>query len=206
MSEPTLKESPIHTLAITGGIGSGKSYIATMLTECYGIPVYNCDKEAKRLNHESPEIRKKLKALVGDEVYSTDGELQKKVLADYLFKNEENAQRINAITHPAVASDFKQWTLQRQAEGHHIVAMECAILFESGFDRLVDTVINVYAPTSICIERATKRDGVDAEAIKRRIAMQMSNEERNQRSQFTILNDGTELKQQLDAIIKKLNA
>ncbi len=199
----TASQSPLK-LAVTGGIGSGKSYVCELLTTHFGIPVYNCDAEAKRLNVESNEIRQKLIALVGKEVYAPNGELQRKVLADYLFKSEENAQRINAITHPVVADDFRQWTQKQKEKGHKLVAMECAILFESGFDKLANVVLNVNAPVELCIERATRRDNANAEAIKRRIALQMSNEERNMRADFTIVNDGNELIPQLQTIVNKL--
>lgn len=199
------------TLGITGGIGSGKSYVSHLLTEHFGIPVYNCDAEAKRLNVESEEIRQQLMALVGPEVYGADGSLQRKVLADFLFASAENAALVNAITHPVVARDFREWVSRHslsdtgKAKEAAIVAMECAILFESGFDALVDVVINVSAPTQLCIERATVRDKSSAEAIRRRIALQMSDDERRLRAHYTIENDGRDLIPQIQQLLQDLH-
>ncbi len=118
-------------IGITGGIGSGKSYVAHLLASRFGVPVYDCDREAKRLNVDSTRIREALTLLVGPTVYAADGSLCRKVLADYLFSSADNARKVNAIVHPVVADDFLQW-----AKDKRLVAIESAILFESGFDRL----------------------------------------------------------------------
>lgn len=191
-------------VAITGGIGSGKSYVSQLISKQYGIPVYNCDNEAKRLNNESEEIRQKITELVGADAYDANGILQKQVLAQYLFANTQNAKRINDIIHPVVARDFEEWG-SRQAQEAGIVAMECAILFESGFDKLVDYTICVSAPQQLCLERAMQRDKTDAEAISRRMKQQLSDKTRSQKSDFVILNDGRELQPQIESIIKQLN-
>lgn len=193
-------------IGITGGIGSGKSYIADILRHEYGIPVYDCDREAKRLNVESATIREGLVSTVGEQVYNSDGSLNRQHLAAYLFNNKDNAARINAIIHPVVADDFQGWA-NGKSKGNDataIVAMESAILFESGFDRLVDSTIAVVAPTELCIERACRRDNADAEAIRRRIAMQMTNDERMRLADFTITNDGSDVRAQLDKILSIL--
>jgi dephospho-CoA kinase len=156
-------------IAITGGIGSGKSYIAQQMTELLGIPVYDSDANAKRLNEESPIIRQGLIEIVGDEVYDSKGKLNKALLASYLFANAENAARINALIHPIVKQDFLQWA---ESQNSQIVAIETAILKESGIDQIVDKVIRVDAPIELRIERAIKRDGATKEQILRRIAQQ----------------------------------
>ena len=97
------------TLGITGGIGGGKSYVSTLLQQQFGIPVYDCDAEAKRLTATNEEIRQKLIALVGPEVFE-NGELNKPLLAEYLFADVENASQVNAIIHPVVLEDFVKWS------------------------------------------------------------------------------------------------
>lgn len=156
-------------IAITGGIGSGKSYIAQQMTELLGIPVYDSDANAKRLNEESPIIRQGLIEIVGAGVYDHQGKLNKALLASYLFANAENAARINALIHPIVKQDFLQWA---ESQNSQIVAIETAILKESGIDQIVDKVIRVDAPIELRIERAIKRDGATKEQILRRIAQQ----------------------------------
>ena len=95
------------SIAITGGIGSGKSYVSALLQE-QGIPIYNADDEAKKLMLSDEGIREDLVALLGTDVYR-DGELNKAMLASYLFANSENAARINGIVHPRVKADFCRW-------------------------------------------------------------------------------------------------
>ena len=126
-------------IGITGGIGSGKSYVSHLLEKA-GIPVYDTDTEAKKLTLSHPRIREGLLALLGEEVYKADGSLNKPVLASYLFASAENAGRVNRIIHPCVHEDFQQWADRQAASGTEVVAMESAILFESGFHAIVDYV------------------------------------------------------------------
>lgn len=188
-------------IGITGGIGSGKTYVCQLLKQ-RGIPVYHCDDEAKRLMTESSVIRKKLCKLIGNEAYNGQ-ELNKPLIAQYLFACEDHANNINAIVHPVVRQDFLQWTKEQNS---HIVAQECALLFESGFQDTVDFTIEVYAPQSLRIQRATQRDHVAPEHILARMAQQMDEEEKRRRADFCILNDGTtDLDAQLDLFLAQLN-
>jgi dephospho-CoA kinase len=188
-------------IGITGGIGSGKTYVCQLLKQ-RGIPVYHCDDEAKRLMAESPVIRKKLCKLIGQDAYKGQ-ELNKPFIAQYLFANDDHAKCVNAIVHPVVRQDFLQWTKQQDS---HIVAQECALLFESGFQDMVDFTIEVYAPQPLRIQRATQRDHVAQEQILARMAQQMNEEEKRQRADFCILNDGTtDLDAQLDLLLTQLN-
>ena len=92
--------SPHLRIALTGGIGSGKSFVAQRL-RARGIEVFDCDASAKRLLRSSEPLMERLRQLVGDHLYA-DGRLQKQVLAAYLLASDENKQRINALVHPAV--------------------------------------------------------------------------------------------------------
>jgi dephospho-CoA kinase len=175
-------------IGITGGIGSGKSYVAHLL-EKKGIPLYDTDREAKRLTVTHPQIREKLSDLLGAEVYHTDGTLNKPLVAGYLFSSPEHAEHINQIIHPCVYDDFQLWA-DRQAEaGAEVVAMESAILFESGFQTAVDYVVMVYAPLDLRIKRAMLRDSASEEQIKARISAQMDDEEKRRRADYVLFND-----------------
>lgn len=189
------------SIAITGGIGSGKSYVSVLL-QAAGIPVYNTDNEAKRLMLSDEGIRQDLIALLGEGVY-TDGTLNKPMLASYLFAGPENAARINAIVHPRVKADFRRW--MEEQEGQEIVGLECAILFEAGFADTVDAVVTVYAPQALRVERAMKRDGATEAQIRARIAAQMDDEEKCRLSDYIIYNDGSiSLENQLSALVAQL--
>ena len=182
-------------IAVTGGIGSGKSYVCRQLAE-RGIRVYDCDAAAKRLMRTSAVLQEKLKELVGAEVYH-DGQLVKPVMAEFLLASDENQKAVNSIVHPAVAEDFRasdyDW-------------MECAILFESGFDHLVDSVICVTAPEEVRIQRVMSRDGLSRERALEWLAKQFPQEEVLRRSDYEIVNDGLkDIGQQIDSIIQQIN-
>ena len=192
-------------LGITGGIGSGKSYISRLLTKHFGIPVYDCDSQAKRLNDEDPTIRQQLIALVGPHVYAPSGHLQKEALANYLFADAQHAARVNAIIHPAVMADLRNWASQQQSR---VVAVESAILYESGFNNAVDYVLFVDAPSEIRLRRAMQRDSAQRPQIEARMAQQHTCENLS-RADFVIENDGAtndqQLVCQLAQIINKVN-
>lgn len=188
-------------IAITGGIGSGKSYVSRLLEDMH-IPVYNADNEAKRLTVSDGEIRKELTALLGDAVYR-DGELNKPLLASYLFSDPAHVFQINSIIHPRVREDFAAWT--KRQEGCEIVGMESAILYEAGFQNTVDAVVMVYAPVDLRIRRAMHRDGAGEEQVRARMAAQMDDEEKRRLARFTIVNDGVQpLMPQLNRLIEHL--
>lgn len=169
-------------IAITGGIGSGKSYVCRIL-EKQGIRVYDCDDEAKRLMRTDARLQAGLKKLVGDQVYSAEGVLQKPVLAQFLLAGEANKQAVNDVVHPAVARDFEQSSYEW---------MESAILFDSGFYRRIhlDFVVCVTAPVPVRIQRIMQRDHIPAEKAQQWIDAVMPQEELAARSDFEIVNDG----------------
>lgn len=188
-------------IGITGGIGSGKTYVCQLLQQ-RGIPIYQCDDEAKRLMTESPLIRRRITQLLGTEAYTSSG-LNKPLIARYLFADPSHGERINRIVHPVVRQDFLQWTEQQQDAP--IVVQECALLFESGFQDTVDVTVEVYAPLHLRLQRAVLRDQATPEQIQARMAQQMDEEEKRQRADFCILNDGTtDLDAQLDQLLKQI--
>lgn len=183
-------------VAITGGIGSGKSYVCRRL-ERHGIRVYDCDTAAKRLMRDSDELREALRQLVGDEVY-VGNVLQKPVMARFLLKSEANKQAVNDVVHPAVARDFEE-------SGY--TWLESAILFDSGFDMRTrfDYIICVTAPLEVRIRRVMKRDGISRQQALDWIQRQLPQDEVRARSDFEIVNDGkANIEKQIETIIKQI--
>ena len=166
-------------IGITGGIGSGKSYVCQRL-KAHGIDVYDCDAAAKRLIRTSTTIRQQLTALIGPEVYIGD-QLDKSVMTRFLLESEANAKAIDQIVHPAVFRDFEESGMEW---------MESAILYESGINQLVDRVIVVTAPEEIRIQRVMQRDGISREKTLQWIQRQWPQEEVRQRADYEIINDG----------------
>lgn len=184
-------------VAITGGIGSGKSYVCRLLAK-RGIRVYDCDAAAKRLMREDVQLQQALSELVGSAVYS-DSILQKAVLAKFLLASENNKQAVNNIVHPAVAQDF-------MTSGY--AWLESAILFESKFNERVpfDFIVCVSAPLEVRIRRIMSRDGISREEALDWINRQMAQEAVAERSDYVIENDGRkDLEQQIEALLKQIN-
>ena len=173
--------------AITGGIGSGKSFYCRQL-EAAGFPIFYCDDEAKRIIRTSDVVRRELCALVGNAVYDAEGRLQKPVLAAYICRGKEFAEKVDAIVHPRVAEAFRMWAVE-QAKTHEHVFMECALLYESGFEGLVDEVILVTASQETRVRRVMKRDDVSREKALAWMALQMPEAEKERRAQHIIYSE-----------------
>ena len=174
-------------IGITGGIGSGKSYVCKRL-EARGIQVYDCDNAAKRLMRTSAELQQQLKALVGS--------LEKADIAKFLLESEANAKAIDAIVHPAVFRDFEESGMQW---------MESAILFESGAFRLVDKSIVVTAPEEVRIQRVMQRDGITREKVLEWMQRQLPQDEVRCRADFEIVNDGeADIDKQINKILRTM--
>lgn len=181
-------------IGITGGIGSGKSYICQRL-KTRGIEVYDCDSAAKRLIRTSDSIRRQLTQLIGEDTYIGES-LNKVAVARFLLASERNAQAIDHIVHPAVFQDFMDSGMQW---------MESAILYESGINKLVDRVIVVTAPLEIRIQRVMQRDGITRENVEQWMQRQWSQEEVRKRADYEIVNDGiADIDAQIDIILEKI--
>jgi dephospho-CoA kinase len=184
-------------IALTGGIGSGKTYVCRLLKE-YGVEVYDCDAAAKRLMNGLPEVQSRLSAAVGCDLFA-NGRLDKATLSRFIVKSEENVQKINSIVHPAVAEDFKNSGMEW---------LESAILYESGFDKRVDfdLVVCVTAPLETRIQRVMSRDSLTREKAMEWIGRQMPQEEKVANADFEIVNDGErDVKAQLRELMTTIN-
>jgi dephospho-CoA kinase len=184
-------------IAITGGIGSGKSFVCRQL-ENYGIKVYDCDQAAKRLWATDETLQRDLKAIVGDGVY-INNVLQKRVLAQYLLKSEANKLTVDNLIHPVIARDFLQ-------SGYSW--LESAILFDSGFYKRIDFdfIVCVSAPLETRVQRVMERDGITESKALEWIHKQWPQEKVEQHSNFVIVNDGVrDLDEQIEKLIDSIN-
>ena len=189
-------------LGVTGGIGSGKSVVCDVF-RLHDIPVFDADREAKKLNDTSPVIREKLINNFGPDLYQGN-KLDRKKLANLIFNNAENLRITNAIIHPELAKYFEKWVDQRKH--HAVIAIDAAVLYEAGFQSLLDKTIVVMAPLETRIERAAKRDRLSKEQITARANSQMSDEKKIELADFIILNDGQHsLLKQVARILKDIS-
>ena len=190
----------MYKVGLTGGIGSGKSTVAELLSN-RGVAVYDSDSRAKALMAGDEALRAALIEAFGVECY-TDAGINRAWLAERVFNNEEELRRLNAIVHPAVMRDFAAWA--ETVEGDYVV-MESAILLEASLESHVDVVVAVMAPKELRLQRAMQRDGASEAQIEERMRNQMSDEERTERAKYAIVNiDLDELDEDVEQLHRRL--
>lgn len=173
-------------IGITGGIGSGKTTICQIFATL-GVPIYFADVRAKEIMISKADVIHQIKKIFGDNAYTTNGQLNRKHIADKAFHNKSLLQQLNAIVHPAVFEDTLNWYQTHHDKAYTLY--EAAILFESGSYKLLDKIITVFAPLEDRIERTIKRDGISRNEVLERIDKQLSEEEKIKRADFVIYND-----------------
>ncbi|WP_262906319.1 dephospho-CoA kinase [Tenacibaculum finnmarkense] len=185
-------------IGLTGGIGSGKSTVVKMFAEYKNSAIYIADNEAKKLMNSSDEIKTKLIAEFGEDVYKNK-QLNKPFLADIVFNDKDKLAILNAIVHPVVNNHFKDFILKNTNKNY--ILYENAILFENGSNIFCDKIITVTAPENIRIERVLKRDNTTIDAVKSRINNQWSQTKKTLQSHYVIENITRKKTQQQVAII-----
>ena len=158
----------MNIIAITGGIGSGKSIVSRILS-AMNYEVYDCDSNAKRIMATSCEIKRELVEAFGNDVIASAGEIASKTLSGIVFGDEIALKRLNSIVHPKVKADILEWA---QMCTRKLVFIETAILRESNLTDIISKEWNVYAPVDERIKRVMRRSNLTEEEVRRRITMQ----------------------------------
>ena len=161
----------MELIAITGGIGSGKSVVATMV-KVMGFDVYDCDSRARALMTEDADVRRQLVDTFGEQVYLNDGSINRQYLSEVAFRDDKALARLNAIVHPATASYMKRWAARQMADGATAAFVETALLRTAGLDREVDRVWHVTAPDDVRVARVMARSGLSDGQVRERMAAQ----------------------------------
>ena len=174
-------------IGITGGIGSGKTTVCQIF-EKLGVPVYYADRRAKELMEEDKQLMTAISSEFGEAVY-TDGILNKKLLAEMVFNDEEKLLKLNSLVHPAVMGDSLSWNEILARKGYSYTLRESALLIETGVYRLLDKIIVVSAPEEDRIKRVMERDATTAEQVLARIKAQMLDEQKVKYADYIIIND-----------------
>ena len=174
-------------IGITGGIGSGKSTVARGL-RAMGYMVYDTDYEAKRLITEDMHVRQEIEDLLGKDVYK-DGVYQTKLVAQRVFSDPALLSQLNKIVHPAVKADILRWQAAHDKEGKQLLFVECAILYQAGFDKLCDHVVAITAPEDIRIQRTMVRDHTSMDKVLARMRAQDTSNAL-QHAELVVNNDG----------------
>ncbi|MBP5650930.1 MAG: dephospho-CoA kinase [Bacteroidales bacterium] len=172
-------------IAITGGIGTGKTYISKKFLQM-GIPVFYADEEAKKC-YEDREIVDTIRSYFGTEVF-TEGRLDFKKMARCVFQDPQKREVINKMIHPRVMGMFDEWAEEQHAPS---VMLESAIVYENELEKFFDMVIVVDAPLEVRLDRIKKRNpNLTHKEIMDRINAQMPQEEKCRRADMVIVNRG----------------
>jgi len=186
---------------LTGGIGSGKSYVAKkFMTK--GIPVYFADKEAKRLMIQDKELKSEIKTFLGKGSYHRNGRLNRPYVANKIFSDKKLLEAINGLVHPAVGRDFTKWS---SAQNSKYVLEESAIIFENGLDKNFDSTILVAADKALRVKRVMKRDNVTEEQVIARMIQQLPDKKKLPLATFVIRNnEAGDLDKQISSVHKEI--
>lgn len=172
-------------MGLTGGIGSGKSYVAHIFA-ALGVAVYEADSQTKLLYEKDTNLRQALIALLGGAIYHA-GVLQKRVMAAKIFADQSLLEQVNRLVHPAVVADFLAWKAQQKAP---YVIMESAIILETPFASATDRMATVSSPMSLRLERLCHRDNASVGDAQKRMERQWSDAMREAKSDFVVHSDG----------------
>ena len=171
-------------VAITGNIGSGKSYVCSFFKQM-GIPVFDSDLEAKRL-YDFPEIKRRIMNRFGEDMYLPEGLLDRKRLARVLFSDSCALGYVESILYPVLNARFDAWA---QEQGAPYVLYESALIFEKHLEAMFDAVVVVSASEETRIRRVMTRDHCTEEQVRGRMAYQLPQSEKLTKADYVVVHE-----------------
>ncbi|TSB48026.1 dephospho-CoA kinase [Alkalicoccobacillus porphyridii] len=193
-------------IGLTGGIATGKSTVAEMLKE-FGLPVVDADFIAKEVMQPEGAAFDEVISEFGSDIVQEDGTINRALLGQRIFSNEEERLKLNAIVHPKVRKEMRRAAVSYTAEGHAHVVLDIPLLYESNLFHMVDRVLLIYVSPAVQLQRLIKRDQSGEEQARARIAAQIPIDEKESRADGVISNDGTkaETRQELEQLLSQWN-
>lgn len=179
-------------VALTGGIGSGKSYVSRIFANL-GVPVFDSDQVAKHLMQNHPALQAKIQAwgqAQGQTLYP-HGQLDRSLLASIIFNNEAKKQEVEALVHPLVQCQQTAWFNFQDQWNYAYAIVESALIFETEMNPMFDLIINVAAPMAVRYERVSQRSQLTPDQFDARVRNQLDDAWKALRSHFVLTNDGT---------------
>ena len=194
-------------VGITGGIGAGKSAVATVYREA-GYPVFSADEIAREIVRPGSSALKEVRLLFGAQAIQMDGNLDRAFVRGKITADPSLRLKLEAITHPRIQKRSLELAQAAFDDGAEIVFYEAPLLFEAKSDHAMDKVICVHAPDEARIERTMKRDSSSKQSVEAFFAAQMSQEEKMKKCDFLVRNSGdlAELKLNALEVLKELKA
>jgi len=175
-------------VGLTGGIGSGKSTVAQVF-KTLGIPVFDADMVAKKIMEEDEELKSSIKKAFGEAAYLVD-KLNRKYMADIVFKDKYQLELLNSLTHPATIKAAEDWMT---AQTSTYCIKEAALLFEAGTAGNLDIIIGVQAPNALRIKRVMQRDNITRQEVLNRMEKQIEQDIKMLLCDYVIINDDQHL-------------
>ena len=187
-------------VAITGNIGSGKSYICELF-KTLDIPVFDSDREAKLL-YNRPEIKTAIQVRFGENIYRADGSLDRGLMASKVFGDACAMGFVESVLYPALNTWFDEWASQQNAP---YVIYESALIFEKHLESMFDAIVVVAASEPVRIRRVTSRDHCTEEQVRARMAMQMPQSEKVTQADYVIVHEADDEDTLLMQQIRKIH-
>lgn len=189
-------------IGLTGGIASGKSTVSKIFREL-GAEIIDADIKAKEIS-EREDVVKEIGNIFGKEVINSEGKIDRLKIKEIVFNNKEKLKKLNDLIHPKVMEEFKK--IKENTGKNDIIIFDVPLLFESGMDKMCDKIILVFTDKKIQIKRMLERDGITEELAEKIINSQMSLEEKLNKSQIHLENNGTleDLREKLETIYREL--
>jgi dephospho-CoA kinase len=172
-------------IGLTGGIASGKSTVANMIRNLK-LPLLDSDQIAREVMLKE-DIMKELKKAFGQEIFDDKGKLSRKTLARIIYNDETARKTLNAIVHPHVKEEILK-ELKAKHQEDKVVFIDVPLLYESGFDQMMDQVIVVYVPTEVQLDRLINRDHIEKAYAMQKINAQEDLESKIKKADYMIDN------------------
>ena len=188
-------------VAITGNIGSGKSYVSELF-KSLGIPVFDSDYEAKLL-YDRQEVRQKMVARFGAEIYDDEGRLDRKRMAAKVFSDPCALGYVESVLYPVLNAWFEEWAERQDAP---YVLYESALIFEKHLEAMFDAIIVVAASEPVRIARVMRRDCCTEDQVRARMTFQLPQTEKVAHADFVIVHNEDDEDHCLMEQIQKINS
>jgi dephospho-CoA kinase len=179
----------VRVVGLTGGIATGKSTFSALL-RARGAPVVDADALARAVVEPGTPALAEIVRAFGEGVLREDGTLDRKLLGARVFADPAARRRLEAITHPAIRAAMVGEALRLAAEGHALLFYDAPLLFEVGLDSSLDSVVVVWAPRAVQVDRLVRRDGMSAADAEARLAAQLPIDDKAARADFVVENAG----------------
>jgi dephospho-CoA kinase len=195
------------TVALTGNVASGKTTVAEIWAR-EGVPLIRADDLAREVVAPGTEGLKRVVRAFGEELLRPDGLLDRAKLRALVFRDAAERKRLEGILHPLIEMRRREWLAKLELEGASLVVAEIPLLFEVGLERAFDGVVLVTAPAEECLRRLVEDRGLDGVEAARIMSAQMPVEEKLQKSDYVLENEGTreELESRALALLDLLRA